>query len=93
MGRVEQPDVEEKMYTLLLFLQVGISHACIELLKTSLKGVNAYYPSCLNDDDSLPCRLALEGEHSREQLEGILQRSDFEYKVVRGKTNTPYRLW
>ena len=93
MKRVEQPDIEEKTYTLLRFPQVGIPHSCIQLLQTSLRGVNAYYPSCLNDDGSLPCKLALEGEYSREQLEEILQRNDFEYKVVQGKSNTPYKLW
>mgnify|MGYP001591397091 FL=1 len=94
MGRVEQPDIEDKTYTLLRFPALrGVPHSSIQLLRMEFKGINVYYPSCLNNDDLWPCRLALEGEHSLAQLVKVLQRNDFEYKVVQGKSNAPYTLW
>ena len=91
MTKQEQPDLEEKTYTVCQF-PTGIEHSSIEFLATSVGGANVYYPNYLNNDDMCSFSLALEGEHSREVIEGILKRNDFRHKVVRGKSNFPYRL-
>ncbi|MBI5421177.1 MAG: hypothetical protein HZA35_02585 [Parcubacteria group bacterium] len=94
MVRQEQLDIEEKTYTLIRFQPFGgIAYSCIKLLARIIGGVNVYYSSCCNSDDPSSCRLALEGQHARELIEYVLGRTDFEYKVVRGRSNTPYALW